>query len=371
MGMEHHGNARILTTQQADDWRQLVEDAKERDIHFEPEYLRLFEEVRNEEARLFVFGDKETYVAYPFFIRRADTLPFFVQFKRTKKRCLDVVSPWYFGGPIARIDDESIEIEVYKQFLDEFHTYCVDNEIITEFARLHPFFRSRLIYPKLTTGVMSDRPVVYVDLHQDEKTVWQNFKKSNKNAITKARRLGIQVEVLGASSGLQEFQRLYNATMKRKSAGKQYFFPPSFFEKMATLMPESTTFVCARFEGRTIASSLFLHKYGFVYYYLSGSDERFLDLCPNNVILHEAILWARGLEYKYLVLGGGHEPYDDLFRFKRSFSDTTADFYVYKKVHDIDAYKELCQLREAYDISMGISSARTSYFPEYRRPPLD
>ena len=366
--MRVDGDIRILTTRQTEEWRQLVKGATEKDIHFEPEYLKVFEESCNEEARLFIYEDAKTYVAYPFFVRRVDVLPFFKQSNKVKGGMSDIVSPWYFGGPIARFTDDSIEEEVYRQFLDRFHTYCVDNGIVAEFTRLHPLFRGHLVYRRLTPETRSDRCVVYIDLQQDGELIWHNLSKSNRNAITKGRRLGVEVKILQANEGLSEFQQLYDATMRRKDARDEYLFRPSFFERMATLMPDSVTIVSARFEGRTIASSMFLHKYGFVHYYLSGSDAKFLSLCPNNVLLYEAILWAKNLGYKYFVLGGGYQPHDNLFRFKRSFSDTLADFCVYKKVHDEEAYERLCQLRDSYDSSMKISTAKTEYFPEYRKP---
>jgi hypothetical protein len=328
----------------------------------------VFEQTRDEQGRLFVYAKKDAYVAYPFLVRRIGKLPFGARLNGIKEELFDIVSPWYFGGPLSRITGDSAGLELYAQFLDEFHAYCVDNRIVTEFGRLHPLFSSHLTYAKVAPGVKRDRVIVYVDLEQDEQTIWRNLKESNRRAIVRARRRGISIEVLTADEGFERFQPLYRRTMKRKGAGEEYLFPEAFFEKMKDLLPESIVILCARLRGDTLGSAVFLHKYEFVNYYLGGSDERFLRLCPNNLMFYEAILWAKESGYKYFVLGGGYRPEDSLLSFKLSFSRATADFYVYKKVHSAQAYERLCQSRDAYDNSLGVSGPKTGYFPEYRRP---
>lgn len=357
-----------LTTKDTSEWRQYSERVSLRDVYFDPDYLRVFEETYGYEARLFVLRKGDSFVAYPFYLRSLSTLPFWRAHENTCTGQFDIISTWYFGGPFMYFSEGVNESEMMKMFLEEFHSYCLSNGVVSEFARLHPILRNQEIIAKVAAGTERNRAIVYVDLSQDEQSIWANFKKSNRNAIAKAKRVGVYIERLDSGRGVETFRELYDEAMDRKQARAEYRFSPEFYVKLTQHLPNAVTVFLARYQGQVAASSLFIHKNDFVHYYLSASDPRFLGASPNNLLLYEAILWAKDSGYKHFVLGGGYEPDDDLLKFKLGFSKTTADFHVFRKVHDAQAYAKLCKLRDHYDNSIGISSPKTGYFPEYRRP---
>ena len=85
----------------------------------------------------------------------------------------------------------------------------------------------------------------------------------------------------------------------------------------------------ACYKGQTIAAALFLYKNDSVHYFLGTSDIDFLYLRPNNMLFYEAIFSAKQEVYRIFNLGGSHYAGDSLFQFKKSFSNSTADFYTY------------------------------------------
>lgn len=87
--------------------------------------------------------------------------------------------------------------------------------------------------------------------------------------------------------------------------------------------------------------------------------------CPGatNLLLFEAIKWAKKERFRIFDLGGGNRQGDSLYNFKTSFSKNVIDFYIYCKVQDEQKYKQLCDAKDQYDKAITPSE----YFPYYRR----
>ncbi|MBP2029954.1 lipid II:glycine glycyltransferase (peptidoglycan interpeptide bridge formation enzyme) [Methanohalophilus levihalophilus] len=155
--------------------------------------------------------------------------------------------------------------------------------------------------------------------------------------------------------------------MERIDANTKYFFPKSFFYNLFDLLGENATLFIAEYNNNPIAASVFLNDHDFVHYYLSGSNPDFRNLCSTNLILYEAIIWAKAEGYKIFELGGGYKAGDSLYKFKSSFSSTTEIFYIYKKIHKQELYDLLCDLKAKYE-GIDVSDLMTSgYFPAYRK----
>lgn len=370
--------SQALTTKSSDDierWRALVNRLPYGDIYFAPEYAMVFEATEGEtrmdfggEAGFFFYGNEQNYIIYPFFKRRISELLFYKALGSEAKSWFDIISPYGFAGPVAYLSQRKIEGKLWQGFWEEFHHYCFQTKIISEFTRLHPYFKNHLpLYRLNQIEIRKRSEVVYVNLEQDLSSMRKDFTKGNKSSISKAHRSGVKIRSSSTTDEIDAFYQLYTATMERNKAKEAYFFSREFFENTFRLLGGSVKLFSAWYQDRIIAASLFLFKGNLAHYYLSGSDANSLSLCPNNLLLYEAILWAKERGYKIFDLGGGYEPNDSLFHFKSSFSKTTADFYTYSRVHNEQRYKILCQARDKYDRLQGEEIKKTDYFPQYRR----
>ena len=81
--MAHEWQRKVLTTDDQEQWRSLVEAMPHRDIFFTPEYVIPFEGLSGGTVRLFFFGNEANYIVYPFFRRQ-------IAIER---------HGWYHGGP--------------------------------------------------------------------------------------------------------------------------------------------------------------------------------------------------------------------------------------------------------------------------------
>lgn len=359
----------------AERWRSLVNRCPQRDIFFAPEYAEVFERTEGATRRdfggeplLFFVGNETNFIIYPFFRRRIGELPFYGMLGSEPGDWFDVASPYGYGGPLAAVRDPWLEESLWQAFWEEFHKYCVQHNIVAEFARLHPYFRNHLALLKIADADIAKRStVVYVDLEQEEALLWKNLTKGNRSSVSKARRHGVEIRCSTTEETMDAFYRLYTATMKKNEAKEGYFFSRGFLTDTLRLLGDGVKLFGAWYENRVVAASLFLFGGNLAHYYLSGSDPDYLFLSPNNLLLYEVILWARARGYKTLNLGGGYELGDSLFQFKLSFAKTTADFYAYARVHNQPMYEELCKARELYGELKGEATARSDYFPGYRR----
>ena len=65
-------------------------------------------------------------------------------------------------------------------------------------------------------------------------------------------------------------------------------------------------------------------------------------------MMHKVSLKFKELGVKNYLLGGGNNPGDNLFKYKRSFSlNGVLDFYIGKKIHNKEVYGLVCKAWES------------------------
>jgi hypothetical protein len=368
-------NFEILTTKNKKRWTTLTDAMPLIDVYFLPEYLMAFERCPESEtkrnfggeARLFVHGGEEDYIIHPFFKRDLKSLPFYASMLPTEKPLYDIASPYGYAGPAAHVTHPELNDAIWRGFVVEFHEFCVRNNIVSEFVRLNPFLKNHEALSNVADGIKESGTVVHVDLTADEDVIWKNLKKSNRNSVTNARRENVEISRTKNREDMDEFYKIYNESMDRRNAKKMYYFPREFYDLLFDLLKENISLFVAKHEGKIISASLFIGKENFIHYFLSGGRPETRYLGANNLLLYEAILWAKEQGYKIFNLGGGYQKGDSLFRFKSTFSKATATFYTYRKVHDARKYQALCAARDGYNKSIEKSLIESDYFPKYRR----
>jgi lipid II:glycine glycyltransferase (peptidoglycan interpeptide bridge formation enzyme) len=113
-----------------------------------------------------------------------------------------------------------------------------------------------------------------------------------------------------------------------------------------------------------IAAASFLHDGEVVHYFLGGSASEYLALRPNNLLMYEAICWAKHRGYRFFNLGGGYKEH--LARFKATFSKLSTTFYTYRTIHQPTLYDELERKYTRYRANLGQLNENSDHFPGYR-----
>jgi len=313
-------------------------------------FARVAERHLGYRAHLYVLQNGNCRIAYPFFCRPIASLPLW-----------DTLSP-EFTGPFASGEPTDA---VCGAFPTMFSTYAMNQGVVAEFIRLHPW--KALTGALLRNCLQYSREIVYVDLTLPEDELWRNsFTHACRKNIQRAQRERVRVFEARTIDHIREFHRLYIQTMEARSALKEYHFPLDYFAAIFDELKESARFVLAEYRDRLVAGTLYLHDRDDVYSYLGGALYEFQHVRPTNAIIYDTILWGKRQGRKRLVLGGGYSPDDGILRFKASFSPHRARFYVYKRVHLPERYAALC---ESWSNIHRRDPQASAYFPPYRSSP--
>jgi CelD/BcsL family acetyltransferase involved in cellulose biosynthesis len=160
-----------------------------------------------------------------------------------------------------------------------------------------------------------------LDLRSPANTLFASFAASVRRAIRKAERSGLTVSLSCSEEALREFYRLHERTRRRHGLPPQPF---SFFRNIHNeiLKPGLGFIAIAKRCSSPVAAAVFLHTQRAAVFKFGASDERYLDLRPNNLVMWHGIrhLAENGLEK--LHLGRTSVPNEGLRRFKLGWGAT-------------------------------------------------
>lgn len=350
---------RIILPSQTDMWNSYVQNLSFNDVFYCAEYYALNAKTAGCSAEMFVYEEGNDFVLYPYLKMPINTLPFFELAKNELTEAYYDVSTLEYGGPATNAPQNTA---LLKNFAAQFSEHCQQANIVTEFARLHPFLKNH----QYINGAKKIKNVFFIDLEQDIERINANMNKRCRNAVSKAKRLGVNVIQSRSKEDINKFYELYAKTMDLHQAKKFYYYSREYFDKLFDVMGDQVKLFLAKHNERIIAGSLFLAKDKIVHYYLSAMDSDSSVLCPTNLILSEAIAWSKAQGYVTFNLGGGYGENDGLSKFKRSFTNTSAEFYRVSRIHNLFIYSKLREFCKKYVQLKGIKNADLNYVPIYR-----
>ena len=302
---------------------------EKQDIYYTRQYCKMSELLEGGEAQLFVYEEGDNVALYPY-IRHI------IDYEKGNSSFYDIETAYGYGGPVIKTEDYNFE----RAFETAFLKHCQQENIIAEFIRFHPLIENERIF-KEKIEVLHNRITVWINLEKSVDEIWMyDVSTQNRNTIRKCMKNGLEVEV---SEDYDEFLEIYNQTMNKVGAKNFYYFDKKYYDEIRN--NSCCVLLRVRKSSETLAAAIFM-KYGdYFHYHLSGSRQEYLQLAPNNILLWEAIKYAKEKGCKRMFLGGGlsDSQEDTLFRFKKKFSSESKDFYIGKRVHNPEVYHKLIQ----------------------------
>jgi hypothetical protein len=366
-------NLRILST--ADDdaavWTGLFNrlPPQFQDVHFSVDYGRAYERSYGQQVLLAAYGDSDSYLLMPFLLRDVGRLPWMSN-AAIEGPVYDISSLYAFGGPVARVRDEQADRRLHADFHQAFTQYCLSNRIATQFVAFHPLLENHKgLQETGLVEVKARKPVVWIDLTADAANLFRNLPRNHRRSIAKARRLGVRTGVQPCDPPAADtFKELYLAKMQALAADERWLLPHSYCEDFSQCLgPRRISLFNATREGETLASALTLRSGEIAHHHLIGARGDALRLCAHHLLLHDLALWARAQGCKQLLLGGGVEPDDGVFRFKARFSSRRSWFFTANIIYDESLYWRLCDARDSWDPPDAGAQRSHEFFPAYRR----
>lgn len=331
-------------------WDRAVRSFPDYDVFYLSDYSRAFmlENPQYGQPALLVYTAGEDRAMSVVF-KRDVALDMHLRGKVASGMYYDLITPYGYGGFTGRISDWA---RLSRTYVD----YCTAHHYVCEFVRFNLFSD----YYRHYDGEVETRThnvVRSLDMPLDE--MWMDFKQKVRKNVKKANSYQLSILIESTPDHLDDFLRIYYATMIRTDAEKNYYFSRNFFETLCR-MQDNVVFFYAVSEGRIISAELVLYGADTCYSFLGGTDNNYFQMRPNDFLKYEVIKWAKEKGLKYFVLGGGYGQDDGIFQYKQALAPNgVVDFYIGRRVFDQASYDYLVNLRVDSILSEG-------YFPIYR-----
>lgn len=271
----------------------------------------------------------------------------------------DATSPYGYSGVYASPDLTPDDV---RRAWESVKTELRDQRIVSLFLRHSPLV-PQAVLPFPHVPVVTGHPTVGMAV-RDPATAWAEMNGTCRNTVRKAQKLGCRVELAPAErADLMaggDFRRLYEETMRRRSASDFYFFPDEYYTRLlSALGPRLLMARGLDAEGAVQSASLFMVHGDFVHYHLSGSGSAAARSGLNNLVLWTVAERSADLGAAVLHLGGGVTRGDGLESFKASFGPHRYTYRTTGVVIDHAAYAALARERRG-------GAQDDGFFPAYR-----
>jgi serine/alanine adding enzyme len=340
----------LLTTYDRALWHTYMPET--RSVYGSLGYAELCERHLARSHRLYVVESNDGWIAHPMLFRSLSGLPF----HPIAGSHWDITTPEYTGPQI--FGDTALSAGEYLRMR---HQLAWQEGIVAEFAHVHPWNGAHSL---LSDGTVYNRDIIWIDTTLDPDFLWRNHLEYRcRKCLSKAQREGLFTIEATTDGDIAEFTSIYEATMERNQALPGYYFSPEYFRAFRDAMPDTSRFILTLYRDRVIGALLALFDDENVYAYLGGSDINFHHLHPASFQIWDLIRWAHMTGRARVVLGAGYTHDDGIFKFKAAFSPLRKAFYIYKKIHNLDAYAALERAHRAFN---GLTEDEVAYFPSYR-----
>ena len=249
---------------------------------------------------------------------------------------IDAVSP--YGYPGATNEGSPLELS---------------EELLAESGLVSVFVRERVGFPALAGGTSRGTVLLHDPerpRHVRETFAWE-ARRNERDGYTTQLVPGPEVE----DETLQEFNDLYEQTMRNADAAERYFFGLEYLRRCLDF--GRSWLVTARdAEGKIGSAAIAAVSDGVLHYFLAGTAESHRAASPGKNGLIALLDLADELGMP-LNLGGGISPGDGLEAFKRGFTNASEPFLTHELIGDRPTYERLAEGHDTGD-----------FFPAYRAP---
>jgi FemAB-related protein (PEP-CTERM system-associated) len=168
-------------------------------------------------------------------------------------------------------------------------------------------------------------------LNPDPDRVWASLRKPIQRQIKKSKGLGVQVRIAQGPEDMAQYYQLHLLTRVKKHGVPAQ--PKRFFLELWESFANSGTvqLLLAEYQGTIIAGMILVTSGTTVKYAYGASDEHYLKLAPNDLLLWTAISWGCTNGYQTLDLGRTARDNQGLMEFKRRWgaSEEPLPYYYY------------------------------------------
>jgi hypothetical protein len=202
---------KLQTTEDPDEWADWLNEAELQDPYYNLNYTTIWADPPESEAVGIRFRAENGTVLYPV-IKES------LEYLSPDEKLYDVRTAYDFGGPLVL---GTCLKETSAQFLDAWQSLMTRWNVVTEFARLHPY-RQKEKPPDAEFHADN----IHVDVSDGYDKAYDDYHTSQRNHVKNAKKAGVTTSVHRApdKTQRQKFIDLYYHTMREVGADPSYFF---------------------------------------------------------------------------------------------------------------------------------------------------
>lgn len=361
MQIADNWESRIFTSEHEElpKWREYFQKLGKKGIYHNPDYIKVLEEYYypHSISELFVYGNNHDFVYYPYFKRPLDVLPFSAD-KFNLSKYYDIISSWYYGGPLVHVTNSRMKRKLVNNFSNAFRQYCTTSNIISEFVRFDPNIKNHEYFHDFHK-IEKNRRTVFVDLLKSDDIIWKELKGSCRRNIKKAKDKNLDIRKYKDLSDVEMFWAIYDQEMERKGSVDRLRFSFDFFRELFERLADNVDLLLIEFSGNIIGGFVVAYNNNAAHHFLSATMPQFWNMRVNDFLYYSAVLYAKKeLECNIFDFQGGRKG---VYRFKSKFSPSRSDFYTSSAIYKIDIYDQLVNIAEEQDIN-----SSKNFSPQYR-----
>ncbi len=328
----------IFSIQNSKEWNSYLAKLpiEQQDIYYTPEYYKIYQNYGDGQALCFVYQEDSNLAIYPFFKNSVNILAY-----KLENEYFDIQGVYGYNGILTNCNDDSFKTNFFKAF----NNFCKNENIIAEFTRFHPLLNN-YSFSEQNMTVLKDRKTVCLDITQSNEQIWEkSYSSNNRNMIRKALKNNVEIIESKKEEDYLEFYKIYVETMKNVNSGEYLFFNEQYFIDFREHLPNNHKLILAKLNNEIIGGMILMFHKAYAHYHLSSRKSEFGRYALNNLFLDYAIKEAQKLGCKLFHFGGGNstEEKDSLLKFKSNFSKDKSDFYIGKKIHNNEVYKNVIE----------------------------
>ena len=250
------------------------------------------------------------------------------------------------GGPL--FINNKRDIDATLLILKEYEKVVKQKAIFTKIRMLHEVPQLSPILKEVNYEY-EDHLNFLADLTIGVDELWRQLYKSKRQAINKAKRIGVSVEEIEDKKRIPIFYELVKESYRNS---KTPLADVSLFESAFDLAgPKNMCkFFLAKYKDSYVASTCFLCYNGLIFDWYGGVDRKFSACRANEFLEWHSLKWGAENGHRVFDFGGAgkpNEPYGPR-QFKKEFGGKLVNYGWWMKVHSKKKYQLIMKMYDLY-----------------------
>jgi hypothetical protein len=226
-----------------------------------------------------------------------------------------------YGGFVGEVEHFQQFVELLETRLrkDGIHCIRIGKEYQTQFPEMKGYQKELAYTHILNVGQTT------VDL------LWKNYKKRVRRDVRKAEKSNITISEVIHPKEIDTLFNLYLQTMKRNEAYNVWTRQTLYAIYRLVVQKGWGKILLARLRDEIIAGIILIFSPETTYYFFAASNQKYFSLCPNDLLVHQAICLTIQQGRKYFDLMTSQKDDVALMNFKEKWGAEKHPFYFYEK----------------------------------------